>query len=66
MSFFKDFGSPFTTNYFLKVTLVAQLVEDIEPQSTNILFKLDDGTGRIDARHWLESYESADTYSQLK
>lgn len=54
------------TWYASKVTLVAQLAEDIDPQSTNILFKLDDGTGRIDARHWLESHESAEDYKHIK
>ncbi|KAF8521854.1 hypothetical protein JB92DRAFT_2889745 [Gautieria morchelliformis] len=48
-----------------QVTVVAQVVEDVDPQSTNILFRIDDGTARIDARHWLEQHESASDFSHI-
>ena len=41
-----------------KITVVAQVAEAVDPQATNMLFRIDDGTARMDARHWLETHES--------
>ena len=46
--------------------MVAQLIADVDPQSTNMLFRIDDGTARMDARHWLDQHESADNFSDIK
>jgi len=49
-----------------QITVVAQVIEDVDPQATNMLFRIDDGTGRIDARHWLEQHESASDFTHIK
>jgi replication factor A2 len=38
----------------LQVVVVGAVVE-INKQATNTVYKLDDGTGRIEARHWAVS-----------
>ncbi|KAF8580613.1 replication protein A, subunit RPA32 [Ramaria rubella] len=49
-----------------QVTVVAQVIQDRDPnQTTNMLFRLDDGTALIDARHWLETHESPDDFSHI-
>jgi hypothetical protein len=48
------------------VTVVAQVIEDVDPQATNMLFRIDDGTGRIDARRWLEQHESPSDFAHIK
>jgi len=40
-----------------QITLVAQVVS-VNPQSTNLVLMLDDGTGQVEARQWLESTAS--------
>ncbi|KAK7693495.1 hypothetical protein QCA50_003063 [Cerrena zonata] len=35
------------------VTVVAQVIS-IQKQATNIVYNLDDGTGRLEARHWVD------------
>ncbi|KIJ57002.1 hypothetical protein M422DRAFT_198364 [Sphaerobolus stellatus SS14] len=49
-----------------QVTVVAQVYEIADPQTTNLCFRLDDGTGRIDARHWMEENETASEYAHIK
>lgn len=33
--------------------MVAQVIS-IQKQATNIVYNLDDGTGRLEARHWVD------------
>lgn len=46
--------------------MVAQIIT-INQQATNVVYLLDDGTGRIEARHWLDSSnpEDAEKWSGL-
>ncbi|KAI0810958.1 hypothetical protein BC629DRAFT_1018787 [Irpex lacteus] len=41
------------------VTVVAQVIK-INPQATNITYDLDDGTGQIQARHWVDPSQSGE------
>lgn len=43
-----------------QVTLVAQVVT-VQVQTTNCVYWLDDGTGRYEARHWVDSTNEEDT-----
>ncbi|KAG5635535.1 hypothetical protein H0H81_010947 [Sphagnurus paluster] len=43
-----------------QVTLVGQVVT-IQSQSTNCVYWVDDGTGRIEARHWVDSTSEEDS-----
>ncbi|KDQ60956.1 hypothetical protein JAAARDRAFT_67377 [Jaapia argillacea MUCL 33604] len=43
-----------------QVTVVAQVVT-INSQATNCVYWLDDGTGRIEARHWVDTTSSEET-----
>lgn len=45
------------TNY--KITVVA-LVRTVTPQTTNCLYELDDGTGQMQARHWVDAAQVID------
>jgi replication factor A2 len=38
----------------VQVTVVGHVVS-IQSQATNNLYWIDDGTGRIEARHWIDS-----------
>ncbi|KAF8651484.1 hypothetical protein AX16_004782 [Volvariella volvacea WC 439] len=42
-----------------QITVVAQVINVQKPQ-TNWVFTLDDGTGRMDARHWVDSTNEAE------
>jgi hypothetical protein len=42
-----------------QVTIVAQVIS-IHSQSTNCVYWLDDGSGRIEARHWLDASSPED------
>lgn len=46
--------------------MVAQLVKDVDTQQTNLCFTIDDGTARIDARHWLDQNEAANDFADIK
>ena len=48
------------------MTLVAQIIT-INQQATNVVYLLDDGTGRIEARHWLvpNDIQDAEKWSGL-
>ncbi len=41
------------------MTVVAQVIK-INPQATNITYDLDDGTGQIQARHWVDPSQSGE------
>lgn len=41
-------------NYVLQVTIVAYIAS-VQAQATNSQYMLDDGSGRIEARHWTDS-----------
>jgi len=43
-----------------QVTLVGHVIS-IQPQATNCVYWIDDGTGRIEARHWVDSSSEEDT-----
>jgi hypothetical protein len=43
-----------------QVTLVGHVVS-IQPQATNCVYWIDDGTGRIEARHWVDSSSEEDS-----
>ncbi|KAI0082629.1 replication protein A, subunit RPA32 [Panus rudis PR-1116 ss-1] len=43
-----------------QVTLVAQVMS-IQKQTTNVVYLIDDGTGRIEARHWVDSTMEEET-----
>ena len=62
-------SSPTVTRLFtfLQVTVVAQVLQ-INPQATNCVYILDDGTGRIEARHWVDnaSETNAQKWAGLK
>jgi len=49
-----------------QITLVAQIIT-INQQATNVTYLLDDGTGRIEARHWLvpSNTDDAEKWSGL-
>ncbi|KAG6898363.1 hypothetical protein C0992_009038 [Termitomyces sp. T32_za158] len=42
------------------VTVVGQVIA-IQAQTTNVLYWLDDGGGRIEARHWVDSTSEEDS-----
>ncbi|KAF9484720.1 replication protein A, subunit RPA32 [Pholiota conissans] len=44
-----------------QVTIVAQVVS-IQKQTTNSVYLLDDGTGKIEARHWVDSASDDDSH----
>lgn len=44
----------------MQVTIVGQVVS-IQKQTTNSVYSIDDGTGRIEARHWVDSSSEDDT-----
>ncbi|KAJ3520170.1 hypothetical protein NM688_g9200 [Phlebia brevispora] len=44
---------------FTQVTVVAQVVT-IQPQTTNCIYWIEDGTGRMEARHWVDSATNSD------
>jgi hypothetical protein len=53
--FFRTFSlQPAGRIVILQVTVVGHVVS-IQSQATNNLYWLDDGTGRIEARHWIDS-----------
>ncbi|KAJ2932907.1 hypothetical protein H1R20_g4213, partial [Candolleomyces eurysporus] len=62
-------GSPFSQagSPGARVTVVAQVLQ-ITPQATNCVYILDDGTGRIEARHWVDnaSETNAQKWAGLK
>lgn len=43
-----------------QVTIVAQVIS-IQSQTTNSVYWLDDGSGRIEARHWVDSASEVDS-----
>lgn len=43
-----------------QVTVVGQVVS-INSQTTNCMYWLDDGTGRMEARHWVDAGAEDDT-----
>jgi len=43
-----------------QVTIVAQVIS-IQSQTTNSVYWLDDGSGRIEARHWVDSTSEVDS-----
>jgi hypothetical protein len=43
----------------VKITLVGQVVT-IQSQTTNCVYWIDDGTGRVEARHWIDSTSEED------
>ncbi|KAG6866971.1 hypothetical protein C0991_003887 [Blastosporella zonata] len=43
-----------------QVTIVGQVVT-IQSQTTNCVYWIDDGTGRIEARHWVDSSSEEDS-----
>ncbi|KAJ2913448.1 hypothetical protein MD484_g6961, partial [Candolleomyces efflorescens] len=49
-------------------TEIGQAVLQISPQATNCVYTLDDGTGRIEARHWVDnaSETNAQKWAGLK
>lgn len=47
------------TYFSAQVTLVAQVIT-IQSQTTNNVYWLDDGSGRIEARHWIDSTSAED------
>lgn len=51
---FKIDGSPVT-----QITFVGQ-VRSVNPQSTNITFKIDDGTGQIEVKKWIDAEKQDD------
>ena len=46
--------------------MVAKLCRDGEKKTTNFIFELDDGTARIDARHWIEAGETDEDFADFK
>ena len=42
------------------MTVVAQVIS-IQAQTTNCVYWLDDGSGRIEARHWMDSSSTEDS-----
>src|ERR1700748_777879 len=65
--------SPFISPLFLKqlltrdqsqVTFVGQ-IRSISTQPTNITYKIDDGTGLIEAKQWIDVNSADDTSSQM-
>jgi replication factor A2 len=42
------------------VTVIAQVIS-IQAQTTNCVYWLDDGSGRIEARHWMDSSSTEDS-----
>lgn len=47
----------------VQVTLVAHVVM-VQKQATNCVYKLDDGTGTLEARHWSDAMNQDDGDSQ--
>jgi replication factor A2 len=47
-------------NALLQITLVAQVIT-IDHQATNTVYWLDDGSGRIEGRHWVDSSSEEDS-----
>lgn len=41
------------------MTIVGQ-VQSVQAQTTNCVYTIDDGTGRIEARHWVDSTSEED------
>ena len=44
----------------LQVTLVGT-IRDITPQSTNVSYRIEDGTGMIDAKQWIDAEQGTTT-----
>ena len=44
----------------MQLTLVAQVIS-YQAQPTNGVYWLDDGTGRIEARHWMDTSSDEET-----
>jgi replication factor A2 len=49
----------FPANIVSKITLVGQVVT-IQSQTTNCVYWIDDGSGRVEARHWIDSTSEED------
>lgn len=46
--------------YASKVTVVAQITS-IQVQATNTVYMMEDGTGQMEARHWIDADSAQDS-----